>query len=227
MSDQNVYFVGVSRIASGEGLVVSSYSYKTDIELSGVKSVLEQPDVNILPGKHYSFTVGQVAWHLIQDDNSLIYILICQQSYPQRVAITCLEEVQRQFCSKVDVHKAATAKDGAFSRTCAQLFQKICDKYDNLSEVDKLSAVSKKVETVKLTMQENVDLALQNCVKLETIEAAAEELQQQAGVFKKSAHDLKNKMWWKNIKMWLIIGFIVLLILGIIIGVATSYAKKK
>ena len=39
--------------------------------------------------------------------------------------------------------------------------------------MDKLSAVSKKVDTVKLVMQENVDLALQNCVKLETIERAA------------------------------------------------------
>lgn len=77
-------------------------------------------------------------------------------------------------------------------------------------------------------MQENVSVALANCVKLETIEQAAgklynhndkhglhlnhhcilylliEELQQQAGVFKKSAHDLKNKMWWKNIKVCII-----------------------
>jgi hypothetical protein len=227
MANQNVYFVGVSRMESGEGVIVGSFSYNTETELSGVKSVLEQPNVNIIPGKHYSFTVGQVAWHLIQDDNTLIYVLICQQSYPQRVAITCLEELQRQFCSKVDVHKAVTAKDRAFDRNCAPLFQKICSKYDNLAEVDKLSAVSQKVETVKLTMQENVDAALRNCVKLESIEQAAEELQQQAGVFKKNAHELKNKMWWKNIKMWLIIGLIVLVILGIIIGVAVAYSKSK
>jgi hypothetical protein len=50
---------------------------------------------------------------------------------------------------------------------------KICQKYDNLAEVDKLAAVSKKVDSVKLVMQENVDMALQNCVKLESIEKAA------------------------------------------------------
>ena len=53
------------------------------------------------------------------------------------------------------------------------MLQKVCQKYDNLSEVDKLASVTKKVETVKLVMQENVELALQNCVKLETIERAA------------------------------------------------------
>jgi hypothetical protein len=78
---------------------------------------------------------------------------------------------------------------------------KICQKYDNLAEVDKLAAVAKKVDSVKLVMQENVDLALQNCVKLENIEKAAEELQQQAGVFKRNANELKKKMWWKNMKV--------------------------
>ena len=56
---------------------------------------------------------------------------------------------------------------------------------------------------------------------------AMEELQQQAGVFKRNATDLKNKMWWKNMKMKLIIGFIVLAILGIIIGVIAYMVDKN
>ena len=28
-----------------------------------------------------------------------------------------------------------------------------------------------------------------------------EELQQQAGVFKRNANELKKKMWWKNIRV--------------------------
>lgn len=66
-------------------------------------------------------------------------------------------------------------------------------------------------------MQENVELALQNCVTLESIEEKAEQLQEQAGVFKKTAKDIKNKMWWKNLKMKLAIGFICLAILGVIL----------
>jgi len=46
-------------------------------------------------------------------------------------------------------------------------------------------------------------------------------------VFKKNATDLKNKMWWKNMKMKLIIGFIVLAILGNIIGVIAYMVKKN
>lgn len=111
--------------------------------------------------------------------------------------------------------------------TCASLFDKICKKYNNLQEVDKLAALAKKVDAVKLTMQDNINVALSNCIKLESIEKQAEELQQSAGVFKKNANDLKNKLWWKNMKMWLIIIAIVLIILAIIIGVAVAMSKKN
>jgi len=77
-----------------------------------------------------------------------------------------------QFVSKVG-DKASTAKDRSLDKQCSGLMQKICQKYDNLAEVDKLASVARKVDTVKLVMQENVDAALQNCVKLESIEKAA------------------------------------------------------
>lgn len=220
----NVFFLGVARL-SGQALVIASYSYNTETDLNAVKQVLEQPNVSMNAGKHYSFTVGQLAWHLISDDMELIYILICNINYPQRCAHMCLEELQRSFISKAG-DKAATAKDRALDRSCSSLLLKICQKYDNLAEVDKLAAVAKKVDSVKLVMQENVDIALQNCVKLESIEKAAEELQQQAGVFKRNANELKKKMWWKNMKMKLIIAFVVLVILGIIIGVIVLMTNK-
>ncbi len=83
-----------------------------------------------------------------------------------------LFHVNKQFVSKVG-DKASTAKDRSLDKQCSGLMQKICQKYDNLAEVDKLASVARKVDTVKLVMQENVDAALQNCVKLESIEKAA------------------------------------------------------
>ncbi|RYG68433.1 hypothetical protein EON64_05195 [archaeon] len=123
--------------------------------------------------------------------------------------------------------KASTAKERSLDKACSSMLQKLCQTYDNLASVDKLAAVSKKVDSVKLVMQENVDIALQNCVKLETIEKAAAELQQQAGVFKRNANELKKKMWWKNIKMKLIIAFVILAIIGIIVGIAVAMSKSK
>jgi hypothetical protein len=106
----NVQFVAVARIAS-TGIVIASHSYNTKTDLNGVRQVLEQPNMNMAPGKHYTFNVNELAWHLIAgllkclsycyenilllDDIGLIYILICKSTYPQRCAHTCLEELQR------------------------------------------------------------------------------------------------------------------------------------
>lgn len=221
----NLHFLGVARIA-GSGIVVASHSYNTETDLNGVRQVLEQPNMTIAPGKHYSFGVAQVMWHLIADDVGLIYILICKTSYPQRCAHTCLEELQRTFIAKAG-DKARNAKDRSLDKTCGSLLQKICQKYDNLNEIDKLASVTLKVDSVKLVMQDNVDLALQNCVKLESIEKAAEDLQQQAGVFKRNAHELKKRMWWKNLKMKLILGGVIIIIIGIIALVIWVVTKPK
>jgi hypothetical protein len=83
-----------------------------------------------------------------------------------------LKKKKIKFVNKVG-DKATSAKERSLDKTCSTLFSNICRKYDNLAEVDKLAAVSKKVDAVKIIMQENVDLALQNCVKLESIEKQA------------------------------------------------------
>ena len=60
----NVFFLGVARIAN-QGVIVASYSYNTETDLGAVRQMLEQPNLSMAPGKHYSFSVGQLAWHLI------------------------------------------------------------------------------------------------------------------------------------------------------------------
>lgn len=77
-----------------------------------------------------------------------------------------------QFVAKAG-EKATSAKERQLDKQCGELLSKICRKYDDLAAVDKLSSVSQKVESVKLVMQDNIDIALQNCVKLESIGKAA------------------------------------------------------
>ena len=60
----NVFFLGVARIVD-EAIIVASHSFNTETDLGAVKQVLEQPNMEMSPGKHYSFSVGQLAWHLI------------------------------------------------------------------------------------------------------------------------------------------------------------------
>ena len=61
----NVHFLAVARIENGRGIVMASQAQNAVIDITGVKQVLEQPDLLMSPGKHYSFSLVQLAWHLI------------------------------------------------------------------------------------------------------------------------------------------------------------------
>ena len=161
---------------------------------------------------------------MIAYDLGIVYILICQIKYAQRCAFGALEELQKRFAEKFR-EKAATAKPDSLDKAASSTLVQCCQKYDNVAEVDPLAAVTKRVDTVKLVMQENVELSLQNCVKLENLERTAEELQQQAGVFQHNAKELRKKMWWKKTKMQLCIAFIVLAALGGLIGMIVYLTK--
>lgn len=78
----------------------------------------------------------------------------------------------RQFLIKTGT-KSLEVKEKGLDKTCGEMLRKLCEKYDDLLQVDKLAAVMNKVDSVKLVLQENVQVALANCVTLENIESAA------------------------------------------------------
>lgn len=60
----NVLFLGCARLP-GQAIILASFSYNSETDLDAVRQVLEQPNTRLQPGKHYSFEVGELAWHLI------------------------------------------------------------------------------------------------------------------------------------------------------------------
>lgn len=88
-----------------------------------------------------------------------------------------------------------------------------------------IDAVQHKVGTVTKVMQENVDAALLNCDRLETIELNAQELGQSAAVFRDRARQLRYKLWWRSVRMKLAVGAFVLGVAGTLVTVAVLAMK--
>lgn len=115
--------------------------------------------------------------------------------------------------------EAIRAKDGEFNQSCKGMMKSLAEKYDNVVNIDKLTAVKIQVDSVKLEMHKNIENAIKNCVKMELIEedtghkqfchkfcllvkyACLAKLLENTKIFKKNAFDLKNKMWWKSMKV--------------------------
>ncbi|TFJ81650.1 hypothetical protein NSK_006901 [Nannochloropsis salina CCMP1776] len=219
----NIHFLGVARFQ--DRAIVASHAYNTVIDLTGVKEVLKSDQLSVRPGVHFSFGSGGSSWHLMSDVEGRIFILISERTYPVRAAHACLEEFQRSFLAKTGT-KSLEVKEKGLDKSSGEMLRKLCEKYDNLAEVDKLAAVMNKVDAVKLVLQENVQVALANCVALDNIEKAAEDLQAQAGMFKRNATTLKKQMCWKQLRMKMVMGLAILAILLVII-IPIAVASKR
>ncbi|KAI8912652.1 vesicle-associated membrane protein 8 [Gorgonomyces haynaldii] len=86
----------------------------------------------------------------------------------------------------------------------------------------KTQDVQNQVDEVVGIMQNNINKAMLRGEQLDTLQNKTEDLQQSSLQFKRGANQVRKEMWWKDMKLKLIIGVIVAIVLIIIIVVATQ-----
>lgn len=145
--------------------------------------------------------------------------------YPSRVVTQMLTQLHVEYKQSFG-EEAKTAQAKAMTKKSKSLLTKYCQKYAVPQSVDKASALVQKVDVVKSTMQGNIASMLRNMEKTESISTQADQLNEQASVFKKKGNELRQQMRCKNIKMTLILVGVVVGILLIIIVPLIQKAGK-
>ena len=67
-------------------------------------------------------------------------------------------------------------------------------------------------------MVQNIEKVLARGEKIELLVDKSDALNRSAAKFEKSSNKLKNQMWWRNVKMWLLIAFITIVVAFVIAG---------
>jgi len=237
MTDNKLRSALVLRLEGGSGIVtLAKFDHAGQYETSGGKSSLYGRDADYAeavsavitkdpPGGLSSsgsvggFKVVESDQHQVvygADNEGICYAVITGREYASRVAIQFLEELAKEFSNKFK-GDTATAKENSLSKKGKSILSALCKKYETPSNVDKAAKVLDQVEGVKSTMQDNIANMLKNTEATESLAEKTDQLNEQASVFKKKAVDLKKAMWWKNLKMNIILGGIVIVILVLIL----------
>merc|ERR1711904_720267 len=125
-----------------------------------------------------------------------------------------------------DGNKARNGAENCLTRKTKNTMSATCAKYDDLSKVDKAAAILGKVDAVKGTMRDNIAGMLKNTEQAEDLAEKSDQLNEQASVFKKKSTDLKKQMAWKNLKMTIILGTVIVVIILAITVPLVMKAKK-
>lgn len=158
------------------------------------------------------------------DTDGLCIAVITGRRFASRVAIQMIMEVHGQVLQQFGILqlKAANSPE-QFTKKAKPVLSAACNKYADVTKVDKAAALNAQVDNVKMQMQDNIAQMLENTDKADHINQVSNQLNEQAQVFKKKSTDLKKDMRWKNMKLTIIIAFIVL---GIVLVIAVPLIMK-
>eukprot|EP00560_Eucampia_antarctica_P001161 CAMPEP_0197832274 /NCGR_PEP_ID=MMETSP1437-20131217/13998_1 /TAXON_ID=49252 ORGANISM="Eucampia antarctica, Strain CCMP1452" /NCGR_SAMPLE_ID=MMETSP1437 /ASSEMBLY_ACC=CAM_ASM_001096 /LENGTH=227 /DNA_ID=CAMNT_0043435561 /DNA_START=118 /DNA_END=801 /DNA_ORIENTATION=+ len=188
-------------------------------EAVGIVITNDPPSAGINEGTIGGFKVVQSEAHQVvygSDSAGLCLAVVTGLSYPSRIAVQMLTELYGQYMDTLGL-QVKSATTNSLSKKSKTVLSTICTKYDDLSNVDKASSLTAKVDEVKVHMQDNISTMLTNIDKAEHISDQANQLNEQANVFKKKSTDLKKQMRCKDMKMTIILVFLVLAILASIL----------
>ncbi|XP_005795607.1 vesicle-associated membrane protein 4 isoform X1 [Xiphophorus maculatus] len=91
---------------------------------------------------------------------------------------------------------------------------------------DKMKNVQSQVDEVIDVMQENISKVIERGERLDDLQDKSESLSDHASAFSSRAKQLHRRMWWRDMKMKMIIALVVVaLLLIIIIPVILRYRK--
>ena len=74
---------------------------------------------------------------------------------------------------------------------------------------------------------ENIEKVLERGEKIELLVDKTDQMQQAAFKFEKSSKRLKNAMWWKNCRMKIILGLLIVGVILIIVAACGGFSGSK
>ena len=107
----------------------------------------------------------------------------------------------------------------AFDRNLADAVNKFNTAMAEVADGEggRIDKIKQAVESTKGVMLENIDKALDRGAKIDTIVSASEELTGNAEAFSRASQDLERSMWWKSMKMKIVVCLIVVAIVLVIV----------
>jgi len=172
-----------------------------------------------------SYVQGIYLFHVLVSDG-ISFICMAEEDFGRRVPFVFLEDVRQSFTAKYGtqaLHAAAYAFNEEFSRV---LNQKM-NYYNTNPQADTIGRVRKEISEVKNIMVENIELVLERGEKIDLLVDKTDSLQDETFRFRRQARRIKQEMWWRSMRMTILLIIVVFLGLYFVLALACGPRLKN
>ncbi|XP_003394019.1 vesicle-associated membrane protein 7 [Bombus affinis] len=166
-----------------------------------------------------TYSQGQYLFHYICEDN-IIYMCITDDDYQKSKAFLYLAEIKGRFLAAYG-QDAQTAIPYAMNTDFARTLASTMKHYNESShKVDVLDSVLGDLDELKDIMSKNIDNVAMRGERLELLVNKTENLSTNSVTFRKTSRNLARSLFWKNVKIYVIVGVIVIVVLYVIVSIS-------
>lgn len=168
---------------------------------------------------------GIYLFHVLVSDG-ISFICMAEEDFGRRVPFVFLEDVRQTFVAKYGpqaLHAAAYALNEEFSRVLSQKM----NYYNTNPQADTIGRVRKEISEVKNIMVENIELVLERGEKIDLLVDKTDSLQDETFRFRRQARRIKQEMWWRSMRMTILLVVVVFFGLYFILALACGPRLKS
>ncbi|XP_012278331.1 vesicle-associated membrane protein 7 isoform X2 [Orussus abietinus] len=165
-----------------------------------------------------TYSQGAYLFHYISED-FLVYMCITDDDFQRSRAFLYLNEIKRRFQASYG-HSAQNAMAYAMNIEFSRVLANEMKHYSESKELDTLSKVHGEFDELKDIMVKNIDNIAMRGERLELLVNKTENLTANSVTFRKTSRNLARSLFWKNVKLYVIIGFVLTVVVYIIVSIS-------
>uniref|UniRef100_A0A7S0RU98 V-SNARE coiled-coil homology domain-containing protein n=1 Tax=Chlamydomonas leiostraca TaxID=1034604 RepID=A0A7S0RU98_9CHLO len=162
-----------------------------------------------------SYTQERHMFHVLVT-NGLTFMCMAEEAAGRRIPFALLDDVAARFSTAYGAAREAVAYE--YSTDFAPVLAERLAYYGRDPASDPLSRVRGELSEVKHIMIENIEKVLERGEKLDLLVDKTDSLQETAFTFRSQARRLQRTLWWRNAKMWVVMGGVAAAVLYLILA---------
>jgi len=165
-----------------------------------------------------TYSHGNYLFHYICE-SKIIYMCITDDEFERSRAFLFLNEIKRRFQATYG-ENVENAIGYAMNSEYSSVLANEMKHYSESHDVDTISKVHGELDELKNIMVKNIDNIAMRGERLELLINKTENLSNNSVTFRKTSRNLARSMFWKNVKLYVIIAVIIAVIIYIILSLS-------
>ncbi|KAL4806784.1 synaptobrevin-domain-containing protein [Aspergillus unguis] len=149
----------------------------------------------------------------------LSYIVVATAEQGRRIPFAYLLEMKRKFLSTYPPSTTDFSSLPAYG--CASFnpeLRALLQTFNTAPPADSLASARKEIDSVRDIMTENIERVLERGERIDLLVDKTDRLGGSAHDFRMRSRGLRRRMWWKNAKLMVLLGVVVVFLVYLFVG---------